>query len=60
MTDRSDGTTVTLRFVDGRGKRLEIEPRSDDRFAVTERVLTKGGEWRPVGTEIATALDIDN
>jgi hypothetical protein len=60
MTDRADGTTVTLRFADGRGKRFEIEPRADGRFAVIERVLTRGGDWRPVGTEIATALDIDN
>jgi hypothetical protein len=60
MIDRADGTTLTLRFADGRGKRFEIDPRDDGRFAVTERVLTRGGDWRPVGTEIATAVGIDN
>jgi hypothetical protein len=60
MTDRSDARVLTLRFTDGRGKRLEIEPRDDGRFEVEERVLTNGGEWRPVGTEITEAVDIED
>jgi hypothetical protein len=60
MTDGSDAAVVTLRFADGRGRRLEIEPRDDGRFEVAERVLTKGGEWRPTGTEIAETVSIED
>jgi hypothetical protein len=59
MTDRTDTRVLTVRYQDGRGKRLEIEPREDGHFDVTERVLTKGGDWRPVGTETAEAVNIE-
>jgi len=59
MTDRGDATVVTLRYADGRGKRLEIEPRDDGRFEIVERILTKGGDWRPAGTTVADAVEIE-
>jgi len=58
--DRTDATVITLRYADGRGKRLAIEPRDDGRHEIEERILTKGGEWRPVGTEIADAVHIED
>jgi hypothetical protein len=60
MTDRGDATVVTLRYADGRGKRLEIERRDDDRFEIAERILTKGGDWRPAGTELAESVSIED
>jgi hypothetical protein len=60
MTDRSDTTVITLRFADGRGKRLELDPRDDGHVDVTERVLTKGGEWRAIGTDRARTVAIDD
>jgi len=60
MTDRADARVLTLRYADGRGKRLEIEPREDSRYDVTESVLTKGGDWRPIGTETAEAVAVED
>jgi hypothetical protein len=60
MTDRGDATVVTLRFADGRGKRLTIEPRDDGCFEIEERILTKGGDWRPAGTELAESVSIED
>jgi len=54
MTDRAEGGRITVDYVDGRGARLEIEPGSEHpegRFAVTESILTKGGTWKPTGTD---------
>lgn len=59
MTDREDTRVLTLRYADGRGKRLEIEPREDGRYDVIERILTKGGDWKPAGTEIAASVAIE-
>ena len=60
MSDREDARVLTVQYSDGRGKRLEIEPRQDGQFDVTERVLTKGGDWRPVGTETAETVIIED
>jgi hypothetical protein len=60
MTGRDDATVVTLRFADGRGQRFEIEPREDGGFEVEERILTKGGDWKFVGTEPAESVSIED
>lgn len=62
MTDRAEGGRITVDYVDGRGARLEIEPGSEHpegRFAVTESILTKGGTWKPTGTDDARAVTIE-
>jgi hypothetical protein len=62
MTDRSDARVVTVRYADGRGARLEIEPGSEHpegRFSVTESILRKGGTWKPTGTDDARAVSIE-
>lgn len=59
VADRSEAVVITLRFADGRAKRLELEPRADGSHELTERVLTKGGQFRPLGTEIVDSLSID-
>jgi len=62
MTDRSDGGRITVDYVDDRGARLEIEPGSEHpegRFTVTESILTKGGSWKPTGTDDARAVAVE-
>jgi hypothetical protein len=62
MTDRSDTGRATIRYADGRGARLEIEPGSahpEGRFTVTESILTKGGDWKPTGTDDARAVAVE-
>jgi len=57
--DRTEATVIALRFANGRGRRLEIDPRDDGRFEIAERILTKGGDWRPVGTELAESVAVE-
>jgi len=62
MTDRAEAGRITIRYADGRGARLEIEPGSDHpegRVTVTESILTKGGDWRPTGTDDARAVSVE-
>jgi len=59
VTDRSDATILTLRFADGRGKRLEIEPTANGPVLV-ERILTKGGDWRVAGEQELDTVAIEN
>jgi len=62
MTDRSDAGRITIDYVDGRGARLEIEPGSEHpegRFTVVESILTKGGDWKPTGTDDVRGINIE-
>jgi len=62
MTDRAEAGRVRIDYADGRGARLEIEPgseRPEGRFTVTESILTKGGDWKPTGTDDARAVAIE-
>jgi hypothetical protein len=58
--DRSDATVVTLRYSDGRGQRLRIEPRSDGRHDVVEEVETRGDGFREVGHEVADQVAVES
>jgi len=62
MSDRLDDGRITIDYVDGRGARLKLEPGSDHpegRYTVTEYYLTKGGEWRPTGTDDVRGINIE-
>lgn len=57
--DRSDATVVTLRYPDGRGERIVLEPRGDGTTDVVEKRLTKSGEYREVGHEVAESVSVE-
>jgi hypothetical protein len=61
-SDRSQARVVTLRYVDGRGARLEVDRGSEHpeaRFTAAESILTKGGTWRATGTDDVRAVSIE-
>jgi len=58
MTDRS--AVLTLRYRDGRGHRLRIEPRSDGRHDVIEEIETKGEGFREVGVDVADQVAVES
>lgn len=57
--DRSDATVVTIRYVDGRGERLILAPRSDGRTDVTEKRLCNDGTYREVRHELADRVHVE-
>lgn len=57
--DRSDALVVTERRAGDGGRRTVYEPRSDGRVDRIEETLTKRGDWREVGHEIITAVDVE-
>jgi len=59
MSDRTGARVITARYRDGRGERTVIEPRSDGHYDVETRILTKGGDWRPAGHEVATEVAVE-
>lgn len=59
MSDRSDATVVTLAYPDGRATRQVIEPRSDGRYDVVEKVRQKDGTFREVGHDIAERVAVE-
>jgi hypothetical protein len=58
MTDRSDAVVVTTKH-EGHGYRRIFEPRSDGRYDVVEKTLTKAGTWREVGHEIVDEVIVE-
>jgi len=59
MTDRSDAVVVTTKS-NGHGYRRIFEPRSDGRYDVIEKTLTKAGMWREVGHDIVDEVVVEN
>lgn len=58
MTDRTDTVVVTHRTADGRGVRHRYEPAAEGYHHI-EEIRTKGGTWRPVGSERVTTLNVE-
>lgn len=56
--DRTDATVITLRYRDGRGERIEIEPRGDGTHDVVEKTLQRDGTFREIGHDIAERVDV--
>lgn len=51
--------TVTLEYPDGRAARFEFSERDDGRVDVVEKTLTKGGDYRTVGHEVADHVAVE-
>jgi hypothetical protein len=58
MMDRSDAVVVTTKH-NGHGYRRVFEPRSDGRYDVVEKTLTKAGDWREVGYEVVDEVAVE-
>lgn len=50
---------LEVEYNDGRGERIEFTERPDGRVDVVEKALTKGGEYRTVGHEVADSVSIE-
>lgn len=61
--DRSDALVLTLRFADGRGQRLVVEPCSEDpraKHTLVDKRLTNGGSYRTASTDALDAVGVEN
>ena len=56
---RQNAAVITIDYPDGRGTRLEHEPRSDGNVDVVESVLTEGGYYREIGRDVAANVDVE-
>lgn len=62
-SDRSDALVLTLRFVDGRGQRLVVEPGSEDprgEHTLVDKRLTKGGTFDAKSSDPLDAIAVEN
>lgn len=58
MTDRSDAVVLTY-TANGAGTRYVFEPRSDGRYDMMEKTLTKGGTWREAGSKVVDSVAVE-
>ena len=50
---------LEVEYNDGRGERIEFSERPDGRVDVVEKALTKGGDYRTVGHEVADSVSVE-
>jgi hypothetical protein len=59
MTDRSDAIVVTISDTYDGGTRYVFEPRDGGGYEMVEKTLTKGGDWRTVGSKLVDSVEIE-
>jgi hypothetical protein len=50
---------LEVEYNDGRGERIEFSERPDGRVDVVEKALTKSGDYRTVGHEVADSVSVE-
>lgn len=54
-----DARTITIRYPDGRGERLELHPKEDGSVDVVEKVLQNDGTYREIGHDVAASVTVE-